>query len=368
MGSFKNSLDNEYYSFSNTLDGFLSQVNMVYYNNIKSFKSSICYCIVEGIRDVPFYTKYFQRMPIEVIPVEKTDGKLNCCLVKEYLDKFNKDIKGNKHQFLFFIDRDFGSYRSELNSNIPSNYGSITFDDNTNPENLYITDDYSIENSIFTKETIKILYRDFKKVLKEDPRQEDVLNQIANLYDKQLKKYVQKLSYLIAILIHCKKNRIKYIVDDVSFGKFFTFNEYGELVFKYSKGDNTIKEDSVHFNDSEFQTELRAYLVSKSKIDESRIDNNDVINIHNDLNSSTYNEEGVEDKKIYHCFRGHFLEAFWTQFGQMLRKIKMNGSEVISIKKTEYDRIDTYTYCARIDSLTDFEIRTIYEFKRSIKS
>ena len=210
MGRIIDYLDSEY----DSPEGFLSDVIQ---HSYPQYEEDCCYCIVEGPTDEMFYSVYLSKFykKIKVIPVSKDAGVMNCNKVKECLDYFNSHQIGSKHQFLFFIDRDFGAYNPTLNPNIPSNYGSITFDDNTNPENLYVTDDYSIENSIFTKKTIGNIYKnDFKEFQDNKgrkfsfPNSQDkdlTIKQIENLFDSQLQKFELKFVSIISILIWCKK-------------------------------------------------------------------------------------------------------------------------------------------------------------------
>ncbi|MBQ3617277.1 MAG: DUF4435 domain-containing protein, partial [Bacteroidales bacterium] len=302
-----------------------------------------------------FFQKYYDK--IKIISVEKVGDKMHCNLVKEYLDSYNSKIKVQvkyQHQFLFFIDRDFGAFIS--NPNIPSTYGSKIFNDQTNPDNLYITDDYSIENSIFTKDTLKNIFRSIKRIkignsIVEDA--DDIIEQIADLYDNQLKKFEQRLVGIIAILIYCKKNNISFSLESVKFNEnHFTIDESGELFFKY----DTIMEYDMNFNESTLQTKLINYLITKAGITQ-------IIN-HNDVDVIKNN---IKNGLIYHLFRGHFLEKFWMLFGKCLKRFKTKTSQIVTISSEEYNLKTTNIYCARIKSLSKFAHRTIVELAKSIE-
>ena len=341
-----------------SLSVFLSRVNSTY---SLPYKNDYCYCIVEGPTDVAFYSQYFNSLydRIKVIPVEKVDGKMNCKLVKEYLDYFNHTLEAKKHQFLFFIDRDFGSFVS--NPNIPSNYGCGIFDVDNNPDNLYVTDYYSIENSIFTKETIKKIYSsDFKKLKigkdKVDDK-EDIVNLIADIYDVQLKKFEKGLVCVTALLIYCQTHNIKYCLPEkVTFSDFIKIEQNGDLLFQY---DSILENDENSFDESTFQTKLMDYIISKAKI--NGLPNrymNDVEDIKNTL---------IINNLFCHLFRGHFLEYFWLLFGRCLKRITTNTSQIVTITSEEYTLIQTNLYCAYIESLSKFALRTIGEFAKSIE-
>lgn len=328
-----------------------------------SYDDDVCYCIVEGKTDKEFYSKYFSKYydKITILPVAKIDDEGNKTLVKQYLDDFNGRNFGSKHQFLFFIDRDFGGYIND--PNIPDKYGDLIFDDVHNPENLYVTDDYSIENSIFTKETIIDLFIDIKKVLNKkrgitEEYKRDVLNKIGEFYNAQLRNYEYRLRRIIALLIYCKTNSIQYKLRDVSFNDFFIIEPNGKLCFRYLTQDNhEVNENDSLFNEDDFQKNIISYTIDNAQINGNIINYTDVLKIENDIQSET----------IYHIFRGHFLEAFWFRFGEKFRRFQIDGTNTIPISDTQYGFQDTFRHCAYIESLSSFIDRTIIKFKQEIK-
>lgn len=354
MGTFKTLLDANY----NSIVSFLSVVA----GRAVAYKKDYCYCIVEGKTDKDFYANYFEKFynKIKLIPVAKVDEKANKALVKEYLDIFNRKQLGPKKQFLFFMDNDFGKYIND--PNIPQMYGAKQFDDTTNPENLYVTDEYSIENSIFTKGTIINLFKNFKKVLHNKKVTIDFKNkvilEISEHYDKQLKKYEQKLVKIIALLIYCKLNKIEYTLDDVTFNIFFEIEANGMLYFKYETNNGFISETNSNYDEIQMQSALKRFVLEKAKIHSKNIDDIAIEKIENDIKTD----------KIYHLFRGHFLDSFWISFGQKFKQFTTTDGNKIPIPKTEYDLHDTYVHCAYIESLTNFADRTICKFKKEIKS
>ncbi len=348
-----------------SLSVFLSRVNPAY---SLSYKNDYCYCIVEGTTDVDFYRIYLQHFydKIKVIPVAKVDGKMNCCLVIEHLKDFNRNINGNKKQFLFFIDRDFdyeyvdntsNNTKQNLNPNIPKNYGNGCFDDIDNPENLYITDAYSIENSIFTRETVKNIFEYLKKPKKKDKRRDytGVYETIGDLYEQQLQKFEMKLVRIIAILIYCKRNNIDYKLDSVKFKEYIEIDKQGYLTFKYVNNSNQCvnENSSAHlFDETILQEKLKHELVSAAGINESSINDADVVSIENEIRKG----------KIFKLFRGHFLEDFWKIFGKQMTEVVLSPNETIRFNKHEYDTHDSYIYCGAIRSLNEFAFRTVYQF------
>ena len=352
----------------NTPVAFLSRVK----GTAEPYRPDYCYCIVEGKTDVDFYAIYLKRFydKIKVIPVAKVDGKMNCCLVIEYLKDFNVNINGNKKQFLFFIDRDFDyeyddpsntTEKKKLNPNIPDNYNQGSFDDEKNPENLYITDAYSIENSIFTKETVKNIFEHLKTPMKKDKRKDytEVYETIGELYEQQLQKFEKKLVRIIAILIHCKKNNIDYKLENVKFKEYIEIDQQGHLTFKYvNNSDQCVNENnSALFHETVLQDKLKDELVSAAGINERSINDADVVSIENE----------IRNDKIFKLFRGHFLEDFWKIFGKQMTEVVLSPDETIRFYKHEYDTHDSYIHCGPIDSLNDFAFRTIFQFGKSVR-
>ncbi len=351
-----------------SLSGFLSRVNSTY---SLSYKNDYCYCIVEGATDVDFYKIYLKRFydKIKVIPVAKVDGKMNCCLVIEYLKDFNGNINGNKKQFLFFIDRDFDyeyadpsepTQKKNLNPNIPKNYRNGCFDDIDNPENLYITDAYSIENSIFTKETVKNIFEHLKTPMKKDKRKDytEVYEAIGELYEQQLQKFEIRLVHIIAILIHCKKNNIDYKLENVKFKEHIEIDQQGHLTFKYvNNSDQSVNENNFAlFDETVLQDTLEDELVSAAGINKSSINDADVVSIENEIKKG----------EIFKLFRGHFLEDFWKIFGKQMTEVVLPTKETIRFNKHEYDTHASYIYCGAISSLNKFAFRTVCQFASSI--
>ena len=349
-----------------SLSVFLSRVNPAY---SLSYKNDYCYCIVEGQTDEKFYSVYLRNFyeKIKVIPVSKDAGVMNCNKVKYYLDYFNSNQIGSKHQFLFFIDRDFGAYEAALNPNIPSNYGGSTFDDKTNPENLYVTDDYSIENSIFTKETIRNLFQyDFKVfqvngggkfMFTNDDDRNLIIKQIEDLFDGQLRKFELKFVPIISILIWCKKNNINYQLGNFKFSDLFDIKDTGEIIFQYQTNGTKVCEDDCNYDENQFRLELKGKLYAKSQINENDVNYDEVSLIEND----------IKEAKKFHTFRGHFIEPFWNKFNDSFKKITINNSQTLTIVNGLKMNI-VYANCGYIKSLTNFAQRTISKFGQEQKT
>ncbi len=346
---------------------FLSRVKGT---NAVPYHPECCYCIVEGSTDELFYSNYLRNFykKIKVISVEKVTGKMNCNQVKEHLDYYNTNHIGSKYQFLFFIDRDFGAYIQKLNPNIPLNYGNSSFDDITNPENLYLTDDYSIENSIFTKETIKKIFEcDFKKIVNDGGKtvkfgnkteKNKIINMISKLFEMQLEKYELKLATIISILIWCKQKNINYQLSNVNFTEFFDINDTGHIIFKYKTDEGlVVSEGDSNYNENIFQNKLKQKLYDKSLINESTVNYNAVNIIENNL----------QLKNIFHIFRGHFIEPFWHKFNNNFKKITIAKSKQLTIVNV-LEMNTVYANCGYIESLSNFAKRTILKFEQEIQS
>ncbi|HBP5743706.1 TPA: DUF4435 domain-containing protein [Pseudomonas aeruginosa] len=164
----------------------IPQVALQAYNLVRSKNPDVVVCVFEGRDDVIFYETLFQRIGTTVKYVSfVANGKdlllgLRALLSKseEHPDKVN----------IYFADKDFDGLKS-----YPVG------------EDIYVTDTYSIENSLVCGEVLeKILRSD----LKCDHSEDDAIAHIMEEFNSLLREYEEKLRSTNLIIYHCRKRDI----------------------------------------------------------------------------------------------------------------------------------------------------------------
>lgn len=156
------------------------------YNIIRSKHPNVIVCVFEGRDDVIFYETLFQRIgTTENYTSLSANGK-DLLLGLRALLAENKEHVGKKT--IFFIDKDYD--------------GLKTYPDG---EDIYITDTYSIENSLVGEEILeKILRSDLKCGHTED----DAVGNIIAEFQALIEEYKNKLKVPNLIIYHCRKNGV----------------------------------------------------------------------------------------------------------------------------------------------------------------
>jgi hypothetical protein len=177
---------------------FYHEFLLIYKENKKEV-----YGFVEGKEDPMFYLGLIEnRLPSEWnVKLLRTGNKQK---VFEVLDNFDWDRFDHK-RICFFVDRDL----SEFTTNTPPSV-----------ENLYVTDGYSLENSIVTSGT-------FIRVAKEIyglsiiNEQEEL--KITRDFERNLHIFQEEMAIVMAQIIEWKRNGSKACLSNVKLGELFIF-------------------------------------------------------------------------------------------------------------------------------------------------
>ena len=158
-----------------------------FHNFIVEYKknSNTIYYFVEGKDDPHFYNRAIDYE----IPVDWNKKYYIACGRDKVLDLHSR-LAGtiNKHQVLFFIDRDLSEL---LDEELPQ------FD------NLYITDDYSIENSICNNRTLENV---LNEVFSFHNAQSADWDKIFSLYNETYEKFLMIIIPIMAYILFLRKN------------------------------------------------------------------------------------------------------------------------------------------------------------------
>ena len=158
-----------------------------FHNFIVEYKknSNTIYYFVEGKDDPHFYNRAIDYE----IPVDWNKKYYIACGQDKVLDLHSR-LAGtiNKHQVLFFIDRDLSEL---LDEELPQ------FD------NLYITDDYSIENSICNNRTLENV---LNEVFSFHNAQSADWDKIFSLYNETYEKFLMIIIPIMAYILFLRKN------------------------------------------------------------------------------------------------------------------------------------------------------------------
>lgn len=161
----------------------------LFYSEYKKEDNKICYGFVEGKDDPSYYRGIIQsRIPrgCSVI-LYPTGGKK---AVSNIYKLINWEIY-SKNRIIFFMDRDLSDI--------------IDDPDIIQERNVYITDNYSIENDIICHETLEAVMRDLLG-FSSTPQKE--INKIITLFHEQKKYFTQLITPLMANIIIWKKNHL----------------------------------------------------------------------------------------------------------------------------------------------------------------
>ncbi len=170
-------------------------------------ESKDIYCFVEGEDDITFYKGFVDNN----LPDDKvnsvwfpTSGKQ--ILIQVYDKLESRELP--KSRILFFIDRDLSEYTGER---------MIT------GENVYITDGYSIENSI-------VNYYTCRRVLQEicgfkESEHVNVFTEIETLFSNGLDKFKSDLRYIMVEFIIRKKHNQNLLLSNIKMKECYEFKK-----------------------------------------------------------------------------------------------------------------------------------------------
>jgi len=195
-----------------THDGALESISTVYHEFLLRYKSNdkIVYGLVEGKEDPMFYRSLIERhLPNEwEVELLKSGNKDK---VLKALSMFDWS-RFQRKRICFFVDRDLSEFAPEI---------TVVED------NLYITDNYSIENECAT-------FRLVKRVIEEILNMElvpDEISKIESTFEKNSRDFRNAITPLMAQIIVWKKKRCNPCLNNVNLKDYFCFKD-GEIHIK----------------------------------------------------------------------------------------------------------------------------------------
>lgn len=172
------------------------KANIRYHNFLNKYRKDdkIEYIFCEGDEDIAYYShaikQLYPQLKIVKIPA---GGKDNVILLNSYFDW----TRFNQNQLLFFVDRDM-SYWLGM--------------DGAFPDNIYVTDGYSIENDVVKEEHFMCFLEDlcgFALATEEE------LSNIKSFYREKWISFTENSKYIMAALTisfkHSGEHLAKYI-------------------------------------------------------------------------------------------------------------------------------------------------------------
>lgn len=260
----------------------------IFLGDYKKTEHNICYGFVEGKDDPSYYrqiinTKLPESCKIILYPC---DGKK----IVSYIHKKIDWRKFSKKRIIFFIDKDLSDFIEDEN---------IIFDDN-----VYITDKYSIENSIVCKDTLESVMRDLLGFSSISRTEMDI---VLKIFKEQKRKIEEFMTPLMANIILWKRHH-------TSPANYRNFRI--KKIMQIEKGEIFFKKKSI---------QLIKYFYKTCNVDFSKY-NRDIVN-------GVIKE--IKDKKLtYSIIRGKYIADFFICFCNSIEK----DHEKIGIKKTHSGR------------------------------
>ncbi|MBF0564775.1 MAG: DUF4435 domain-containing protein [Nitrospirae bacterium] len=172
--------------------------------------AKIVYGFVEGKDDPSFYKGIIDNLllpfewHIEITIVGNKEKVLN-------VHKLFDWTRFPKKRIIFFVDRDLSEILKEP---IPDEM------------NIYITDNYSIENDMVNRYTCGRVLEEVCNITELAHNEKEC---ILSKFDEQLEIFGREMSLIMAWIIYWKRNNLKPELDKIEMNKLFVFNT-GQLV------------------------------------------------------------------------------------------------------------------------------------------
>lgn len=224
------------------------------------------YWIVEGKDDFTYYSYLLKKLNTKTqCKILRANSRDNVIKIYETIDweTFSKE------RIFFFIDRDLSDILKEY---IPDS------------DNFYVTDYYSIENSIFTRE---LMVGVLEMYYLRDELKHNQKNHILNLYDNATTQHERLFRYIMSWIVHWRSNKINCHLN----------NLHPERLYTIQQGQ--FQRSAQYNNDNSV-----AVFIHQSC--------NVQYNMINDLNK--YTKEIDNNGGIRKYIRGKYLRVFFIQF------------------------------------------------------
>lgn len=155
--------------------------------------AKIIYLIVEGKDDITYYKHCFENFipeDWEIVAIPASCDNSSCGCKKKLINFYNKLDwrKFKKEQIVILTDRDLSDI---INENIPKS------------KNIYVTDGYSIENSIVNDKTF---YRTLTELCCFNDFDEISKINLLGLFNAHLNKFCDEMINVMSWIVHWQKN------------------------------------------------------------------------------------------------------------------------------------------------------------------
>ena len=168
----------------------------------KSNGNDVC-VVVEGKDDIAYYTCILVRYPqfskAEIIPASNRKKVVNTY----------KSVDWNvysRQRVLFFVDRDLSD---------------ITGEETPVATNVYVTDDYSIENSLFTEELFFVTLKIFFGI--EDLKPDEV-DRLSKIYGAARTEFGRVFMPIMSWVLHWRTKGLPCNLNNLNSGDFYKVN------------------------------------------------------------------------------------------------------------------------------------------------
>ncbi|ETA68482.1 hypothetical protein MettiDRAFT_1954 [Methanolobus tindarius DSM 2278] len=203
----------------------LKSTNVVYHEFLGHYKkeSKIVYGFVEGRDDPSFYQRMDNFFPDQWKLQLYRPG--NRDKVFEMHDTFDWKRFSTK-RICFFVDRDLAEFLD--------NIGDVA-------ENIFVTDDYSVENYIVNSETLEKILSEVMNVNLSGLEKEEI-EKIHDIFNDNLIKFKEAMTPIMAQIILWKRKGCRLELDSIKPKDFFEFkNAYIFLKTQYETVDSRIE-------------------------------------------------------------------------------------------------------------------------------
>jgi len=173
-------------------------------------QSKYIYAIVEGIQDKSYYSSFiYQHIPSDwychFIYTNKKKNKLSS---KQKLINFCNSFNWknyDKNQIITFLDKDLSLF---INESLPK------------LNNLYLTDGYSVENSIISETTF---IRTLSELCFFEELSANDIKKLLNVYSTQFELFFNKMIPLMSWMIHWQQSQQKPQLNNIEIKDIFSF-------------------------------------------------------------------------------------------------------------------------------------------------
>jgi hypothetical protein len=221
-----------------THEDAIERISPQFHNFLSQYKKNIkcVYGFTEGKEDLPFYRRFISfLLPdewwVELVPVGNRDKVIR--LYSEF--DWNRYPK---NRIAFFIDRDLSDILGERN---------------IDEKNLYITDKYSIENSIANRATCESILTDIfelKNLSTKDKKR------ILDLFEEQLHYFLTTMITIMAWIIYWRCSEKKPNLSNIKIDHIFSFSN-GRIQLKLNPGGKNNVSEYIH---NQCQVEIENFI------------------------------------------------------------------------------------------------------------